>query len=137
MIKPESDNNIYYKLLITITDNLPFIAYYKNINGVYLWHSSLKPEDIQKYALKSKNIVGKTDYKLFSLYTAKKYKQHDLEAILSKTSVIKEEVGYYPDGEAYICLSYKKAINNDEQNKIIGILGIVMDLTAIRREITL
>lgn len=97
MIKQETNNNIYYKLLINITNNLPFITYYKNINGVYLWHSSLEPEDIQKYGLKSNNIIGKTDYKLFPLYTAKKYRQHDVEAMLSKNSIIKEEVGYYPN----------------------------------------
>ena len=129
-----SDNNlipenIAQQLIAAISELPGGIFYWKNKEGVYLWHNLFKEEDLQKYQWPS-SIVGKTDYDLFPQNVAEECQRHDLETMLSDDKIIKEEVVRCLTGEEYTQLSYKRALK-DEQGKTIGIVGNLVDLASI------
>ncbi|MGD0466726.1 MAG: PAS domain-containing protein [Gammaproteobacteria bacterium] len=121
--------NISHQLLISVINQLPGIVYWKNKEGVYLWHNTFKEEYRQKYQWPS-SIAGKTDYDLFPHNVAEECRRHDLETMLSDNGIIRKKIGHSLTGKEYIQLSYKKALK-DNQGEIIGIVGNLIDVTSI------
>ena len=122
--------NIASSLMSIIINALPGVVYWKNKEGVYLWHNSFKEEDRQKYRWPS-NIVGKTDHDLFPQNVADEARRHDLEIMLSDDIILRKEAICCLTGETYIHLSYKKALK-DEQGTNIGIVGCLVDITSVK-----
>ena len=122
--------NMFSQLLMSVINELPGFIYWKNKKGVYLWHNILKEEDRKKYQWPY-SIAGKTDYDLFPHSIAELCKGHDLETMLSENEIIKKEISYSLTGKTYIQLSFKKALK-DDQGKIIGIVGNLIDVSPIK-----
>src|SRR5579862_5260434 len=73
-------------------------------------------------------IIGKTDYDLFSKGEADTYRKHDLQVIKKAKPVVVEELGVRPDGTKFWHLSSKQPLYNNEE--IVGIVGSSIDITA-------
>ena len=117
--------------LLSLANNMPGIAYWKNKEGIYLWHNDFNEINKKLFRLPSNyqnNIVGKTDYDIFSFNIANEFRQDDLEAMLSKQGLIKEELLYDEVGHKYIIFSYKRPLVN-QKGEVIGIIGNILKLT--------
>ncbi len=127
----EQKDTIYK--LTTIIKELPGSVYWKDKDGVYLGCNSFSKEEMRKIQLiHYDNVIGKTDYDLFSPKTAEQYRQHDLEVIVTGVPIVKEEYVDLPNGEQRVQLSHKKPFR-DEQGTIVGIIGNTVDITYLKR----
>ncbi len=117
--------------LLSLANNMPGVAYWKNKEGIYLWHNDFNEINKKLFRLPSNyqnNIVGKTDYDIFSLNMANEFRQDDLETMLSKQGIIKEEILYDEVGQEYITFTYKRSLVN-KKGEVIGIIGNILKLT--------
>jgi len=111
---------------------VPASVYWKDKDGNYLGHSAyavqrLHNTQIAPFATK-KNIVGRTDYDIFTKEIADKYRTNDLYVIENKAEVILEENIVTPKGEELLQLSSKKPLYDNKGN-IIGVIGTTIDIT--------
>jgi two-component system, OmpR family, aerobic respiration control sensor histidine kinase ArcB len=127
--KLENENRRLKLQLHGLVQALPGSIYYKDINGVYL--------GANKHALKmvgitsEKDIIGKTDFDLFSPEHAALFREADLKVIQNGQEVVREEIVYSPQGEKLTQLSSKKPLKDDENN-IIGIVGNTVNITHLK-----
>jgi len=116
------------KFLQTVLDHFPFYVFWKDHNSVFLG-CNLKFAQVAGTSLPAE-IIGKTDYDLpWSLEKTKRYLAEDrqvLESGQSLLEIIKTEV--QPDG-SIIWLETNKFPLYNTKNEIIGILGIVEDIS--------
>lgn len=116
--------------LLSLANNMPGVVYWKNKEGIYLWHNDFNEINKKLFRLPANcqnNIVGKTDYDIFSLNMANEFRQDDLEAMLSKQGVIKEEPLYDEVGHKYIIFSYKRPLIN-QKGEVVGVIGNILKL---------
>lgn len=116
--------------LLSLANNMPGVAYWKNKEGTYLWHNDFNEINKKLFRLPSNyqnNIVGKTDYDIFSFNIANEFRQDDLEAMLSKQGIIKEETLYDEVGQKYIIFTYKRPLVN-QKGEVIGVVGNILKL---------
>jgi PAS domain S-box-containing protein len=118
-----------YRLL---HDNLPQRVFYKDKDSVYV---SCNENFARDFHLRQDDIIGKTDYDLFSPELAEKYRADDKR--ITESGQIKDiEEEYVKDGQELIVHTVKAPIK-DERSNIIGVLGIFWDITekvALQRE---
>jgi PAS domain S-box-containing protein len=106
---------------------LPGYVYWKNTDSVYLGCN-------ENFAIAAglkcmEDIVGKTDYDLaWGKSEAELFRQSDREAFEGETKYNFEEPQKMADGKQAIVLATKVPLI-DEENKIIGVLGIYTDIT--------
>ncbi|MBW6470703.1 MAG: PAS domain S-box protein, partial [Methanosarcinaceae archaeon] len=113
----------------TLFENLPQKIFNKDVNSVYVSCNENYAKDLN---IGPDEIVGKTDYDLYSHELADKYRADDKRIIESGlTEEIEEE--YIIDGNKFWVNSVKTSIKN-EDGKIIGIQGIFWDITE-RKEV--
>src|SRR5579863_3440924 len=111
---------------INILDVVNSSIYWKDKNGFYLGCNTFAAKMVK---LDNPNqIIGKTDYDLFSKPEADTYRKHDLKVIKTATPVVVEEEGIRADGTKSWHLSSKQPLYKD--NKVIGIVGSSLDITA-------
>lgn len=115
------DINIYQLL-----DNMPLNVYWKDINGIYLGCNLTQARNVGfKHP---RNIIGKTDFELgLKKGVAQIYWDNDQAVMKSGVPKVVEEPTLF-DGEMVIVLSHKVPIY-DDNNKIIGLMGISFDLS--------
>ena len=118
--------------LVDFANNMPGIVFWKNKEGVYLWHNNFKEQNRLQYQWPVSNIIGRTDYDLFPSYIADKYRLHDLEAMLSDNGNVYEDVGRLANEKEYTILSYKKPLK-EKTGEIIGIIGNIIDITDLKQ----
>lgn len=78
-------------------------------------------------------IVGKTDYDLATKEEAEAIRAFDFHVMQIGQEQAKEETYALPNGEKAVYLSRKSPIFN-EQGKVIGIIGVSLDITAKKNE---
>ncbi|MFI4956282.1 MAG: ATP-binding protein [Gammaproteobacteria bacterium] len=106
---------------------LPGYVYWKNTDSVYLGCN-------ENFAIAAglshmEDIVGKTDYDLaWGKTEAELFRQGDREAFSGRTKYNFEEPQRMADGKQATVLATKVPLK-DEQEKIIGVLGIYTDIT--------
>ncbi|MES2141381.1 MAG: ATP-binding protein [Pseudomonadota bacterium] len=109
-----------------ILQNLPASVYWKNREGVYLENNEYAKKNLHMLGFTS-IVNGKTDYDIFSKEVADSFRSVDL-TVLSGECVVTEEATILTNGVKFIQLSSKIPLQ-DKHKKIIGILGISIDIT--------
>lgn len=87
MAKLDEDNDNIYQLMNSMKEMSGSNIYYKNNEGIILWHNNNVIHDLK---LNQGNIIGKTDFDLFSPESAKLCLEDDLEVINTGNSVSKQ-----------------------------------------------
>lgn len=122
-LNQDYDNN--QTLLKSLIDSIPDLVFYKDINSVYLGCNSAFESFARK---KEQDIIGHTDWELFSAHEAEIFVKTDREMI-SKNSFTKKEITVtYPDGKELIFETLKTPYH-DKNGKVIGLIGIGRDIT--------
>ena len=114
--------------LHSLLDNIIDFVWLKDVDGVYL---SCNPRVIQFFGAKESEIVGRTDYDFVPRELADFFRQMDKEAIDADIpQKNKEWITMASDGSRILLETVIKPIK-DKNGKIIGILGIGRDITAL------
>jgi PAS domain S-box-containing protein len=108
-----------------VIDNIPDIVFYKDINGVYL---GCNREFAKHVGRKKEQIIGKTDYDIYSVEEADFFRNHDQKALEQNTPRHNEEWISYPDGKK-VLIDTLKTPHLGPDGKVIGILGVSRDIT--------
>ena len=113
-------------LLAGLRDSIPDIVFFKDLDGVYL---GCNPAFQELLGRSREDIVGFTDYDLFSLEEADFFRDQDRATMEQGTPHHNEEWVTYPDGRRSYLDTFKAPLR-DESGRIIGLLGISRDITA-------
>lgn len=108
----------------TLIENIPQKIFYKDKKSVYVTCNGNYARDLN---ITPEEIVGKTDYDFFSEELAEKYVADDSRILHSGQSETLEE-RYILEGKEYTVQTIKTPIK-DENNNLIGLLGIFWDIT--------
>ncbi len=112
----------------TLLENLPQKIFLKDTNSVYISCNENYAKDLK---IKAEEIVGKTDYDFFPKELAEKYRADDKRVMSSgKIEDINEK--YVQRGKEVFVHTVKTLVK-DEAGNVIGILGILWDITAQRQ----
>ena len=116
--------------LKTLIHTIPDLVWLKDCNGVYL---TCNRKTEQLFGAKQSDIIGKTDHDFFDGQQADTFREQDRQAIAAgKPSLSEEEVVFAEDGHHEILETIKTPMF-DDQGRLIGVLGIGHDITAIRQ----
>lgn len=127
MAKKELKKEYY---LSEVLFSLPGSIYWKNADGVYLGGNR---HAARMAGLDSVDqLIGKTDYDLFTKAQADLFRQHDLLVMKTRKNLTWEELSFSPiDEKPFIQLSSKKPLKDDQDN-VIGIIGNTIDISELK-----
>lgn len=112
-------------LLKSLLKSIPDLVFYKDLDGIYLGcnkaFASFTGRD-------SNDIIGKTDFDLYSEEEALLFRSSDQEVTENNKQVIMELWANWPDGKRVLLETHKNPIV-DEFDQLIGIIGISRDIT--------
>ena len=130
-MQKSDDKNAIKKIAVEkIINQLPGHVYWKAKNGTLL---GCNKKTLETFGLSSlKDYVGKTDYDLLPKNQADKIRKIDKEVIRTGKTILTEEEGNVGSGSTVLYLSYKTPLKT-EKGKIIGISGVSLDVTKIRK----
>lgn len=114
--------------LHSILDNSPTAVYLKDLEGRYMFAN----RQFRKFFGENSQILGRTDYELFSLDAARMYRRNDQLVIKTGAPLETEEMAPHPDG-SHACISVKFPLKAGE-NELYAVCGIWMDITDRKRE---
>ena len=116
--------------LKTLIHTIPDLIWLKDPDGVYM---ACNRRFEQFFGAQEADIIGKTDYDFVDKTQADFFRQKDREAIAAgKLSINEEEVVFAEDGHRELLETIKTPML-DGQGRLIGVLGIAHDITAIRQ----
>ncbi len=124
-IKSEETLKKQAGLINSLLDSTPDLIFYKDNDGVYI---GCNPSFAEFAGRKREDIIGKTDYELFSKEVADFFRYNDKEMLKQKKSRNNEEWITYPDGRK-ILIDTLKTPYYDINESTIGVLGISRDIT--------
>lgn len=105
-----------------VLDNLPFMAWYKNVHGRY----TIANRHLEDYCGHGKDeIIGYTDYDIFPKQLAEKYTKSDNEVLFGQKGAYIEEI----ESEGRWREEYKCPVYNKE-GAVIGTVGFNRDITS-------
>jgi PAS domain S-box-containing protein len=111
-----------------LLENLPQKIFFKDKNSVYISCNENYARDLK---IKADEIAGWTDYDFYPKILAEKYRADDKRIMESgKTEEIEEE--YIQDGQK-VYVHTVKTPAKDENDNVIGVLGIFWDVTDRKR----
>jgi PAS domain S-box-containing protein len=114
----------------TLLETIPDLVWLKNNEGVFLFCNQ-RFETM--FGAKAEQIVGKTDYDFFDKELADAFRQRDKAAMQAGKATMNEEWVTFPsDGHTELLETIKTPLKNDN-DEIIGVLGIAHDITARTR----
>lgn len=110
--------------LKNLIDNLPGDIYWKNKEGIWSGVNKRGAQSLLQigFIRDRTDVIGKSDYQLFSKETADEYRKNDLEVMNLKAEMTREEVNQLPNGEKIIQLSTKRPLWDKEGN-VVGVVG--------------
>jgi len=107
-----------------ILDNIPHMAWLKDTEGKYV----MVNEAFLNYFNRSKDdIIGQSDYDLYEKHQADEYRKKDLQVY--KQGI---PINFFEIEKTHLGKRYSETRNTpvvDESGKVIGITGILMDIT--------
>ena len=116
-------------LLNSLIDSIPDLIFQKDNSGVYEKCNIA----FTKFAGRSKkDIIGKTDYELFSKPVADFFIQKDREMLEKGKPKRNEEWVTYPDGTLVLLDTLKTPFYGPD-NALLGLIGVSRDITAYKR----
>jgi PAS domain S-box-containing protein len=116
-------------LLRTLTDAMPDLIFYKDCNRAYLGCNRA----YEAFAGRAeKDLVGRTDFEIFSGEVANSFREMDLEILSTEESRRNEEWIVYPDGRR-VLLETLKTPFFDLDGEILGVVGVSRDITERKR----
>lgn len=124
-VKLQDELNVFKSLMKSYECSV----YWKNHHGVYLGHNEFAKQKMQEVGL-STDIIGKTDYELFSRSIADMYRKNDLYVMDLGAESIFEEYVILPSKVRLRQLSIKLPLY-DENDCIYGVIGMTYDITRI------
>jgi PAS domain S-box-containing protein len=119
--------------LETLIDTIPNPIFYKDREGAYLGCNKMFAENI--LGLPRREIIGKTVYdfpELISLSDADIYQHHDCKLFEQSGVQVYESKVQCADGVRRDFIFYK-ATYRDSQNIVSGLVGVMVDITDLRR----
>jgi PAS domain S-box-containing protein len=126
MKKREAELTHQSGLIRSLFDSIPEFIFYKDVHGRYLGCNPSFAEFVGKMR---DEIIGKTDYDLFSPEIAVFFRGHDKKMLESLAPRQNEEWITYPDGRKALIETLKTPYWGQD-GELIGILGISRDITA-------
>lgn len=114
-----------YSLLQNIIDASPDLIFFKDKHGVLMGGNKAFCHIM---GCSREQIIGKSDYEVFSKEAADFFQKRDGMIFRDKRPIKNEEVMTYPNGRKRTFEVYKAPFN-DDQGKIIGLIGISRDIT--------
>ena len=118
-----------HERLRTVVDTLPDLIWLKDTDGVYL---SCNRRFEAFFGATEAAIIGKTDYDFVPAELADSFRAMDKAAIQAGGSCVnEEEVSFASDGHREMLQTIKTPLR-DSEGKLIGVLGIARDITAIK-----
>ncbi len=120
--------------LKNLIDNLPGDIYWKDKNGIWSGVNKRGAQSLLQigFIRDRADVIGKSDYQLFSKDTADEYRKNDLEVMNKKTEMIREEINQLPNGEKIIQLSTKRPLW-DKDGNIVGVVGNTIDISYLKK----
>jgi len=114
-------------LLKTLINNLPLQIYIKDTQSRKLLANKY---ELQFLGLEKENdIIGKDDFDLYDKATAQKFRDEDIEVMISQNAMLNKELTRTaPDGTAVTFLSSKIPLKGDN-GEVTGLVGISMDIS--------
>ncbi|VAX08676.1 hypothetical protein MNBD_GAMMA25-893 [hydrothermal vent metagenome] len=117
-------------LLRGLLDSIPDLVFYKNMQGCYLGCNNAFAKRVGR---PESEIVGKTDYDLFSQDMADFFKEKDQIALNNNKPQQNEEWVKYPDGRR-VLLNTLKTLFYTPAGESIGLIGISRNITQLREQ---
>src|SRR5436190_1798718 len=116
--------------LNNIVENVPASIYWKDINSVILGGSKLHTE-LTGFA-DSKAVIGKTDFDFAWKEQAERIQENDRFVMQNNQMVSFEERAKLADDTMHIFLTQKSPLRGKSE-KIIGVLGVSLDITELKK----
>lgn len=124
----ENKNN-FQSYFTNIVDCIPGSLYCKNLEGRYLWCNQFMLDTLGFDSLNK--IIGKTDFDLWP-DNAHKMQQNDRYVIKHGKTIFLEEMFVHRNAKTLHFTGVKMPLRNDN-NKIIGIIGNILDITQLKQ----
>jgi len=120
--------------LTSLLNYLPGDIYWKDLEGNWQGVNEKGMQSLVRMniAKKKSDVIGKTDYELFTKETADIFRKNDLKVINTKQPISREEQNTLPDGTIIEQLSIKSPLL-DENGNVIGIMGNTIDITKLKK----
>lgn len=119
------------QLLHTLIDNIPLNIFAKDLDSRKILVNKAECEYLGK---KPEEMIGKSDFDLYDPEVAKTSRDEDLQVIRTLKPILgKETISIKKDGEYTNFLTSKIPLFDDE-GKINGLIGISMDITALKKK---
>src|ERR1035437_8085437 len=112
---------------LALLQTIPDLIWSKDIDGKYLSCNTMFE---RFFGAGETDIIGKTDYDFIDRELADFFRENDRKAMAAGKPTINEEWITFPDDGHYVYLETIKAPMYNEQNELIGVLGIGRDITA-------
>lgn len=120
--------------LKNLIDNLPGDIYWKDKEGIWSGVNKRGSKSLQLmgFIQERADVIGKSDFQLFSEETATAFRQNDLEVMNKKIELTREEINTLPTGEKIIQLSTKRPLWDKEGN-VVGVVGNTIDISYLKK----
>jgi two-component system aerobic respiration control sensor histidine kinase ArcB len=119
-----------YSYLENIISRMPGLVYWKDRDGVYL---GCNENLARKMGLASRHdVVGKTDYEIFSENEADLLRKNDADTMDSGKAISIEESAIMGNNTKEYYITNKVPLYDESQTHVIGILGISLDITDLK-----
>ncbi len=112
-----------------IIDALPIPIFYRDLNGVY--QACNKAHEKFTGRLREQ-IVGKSVFEIHTREMAEIYTQRDQELLKNPNVQVYETLIKHTDGTTHNVV-FNKAVIRDNDDKIVGIVGSINDITELKR----
>lgn len=116
-----------FNLYRQVIERAPAHIYWKDKEFRYLACNALQAKNAGFTS--SDDIIGKTDYDIYSMQEADQHRKNDLEVINTGLPLVFEEESVDSKGKKNIYLTQKIPLLND-QGEITGLAGIAINITA-------
>ena len=124
----EVELNNSNNLLRTVIDNVPDAVYMK---GADLRKVLANKIDAQRCNLEIADMIGKTDDEIYPREIAKSYAKDDKKVLETGMPIINHEE-ILPDGDKFRWILTSKIPLKNNENKVVGLVGIGRDITEIK-----
>lgn len=120
------------KLLRTLIDNLPLNVYVKDINSKKILVN--KAECIYLGAKNESELIGKDNFDIYDIETAKKFTEQDMKVMSDLVPILGEEVVSIDKNGVETTFLTSKIPLLDERGRANGLIGISVDITSIKQK---